>query len=96
MVLEIGWCEVMRDVKEITGFAQYITNGVPGSTRRWLNFWLILGHRLRRWPNISQTLGQRLVFAGVTHEADNAQSASCLSKPQTHTLNSVLRTLLDV
>ena len=24
----------------------------------------MLGQRLRRWPNIEKTLGQRLVFAG--------------------------------
>ena len=26
----------------------------------------MLGHRLRRWPNISPTLGQRLAFVGIT------------------------------
>ena len=25
----------------------------------------MLGHRLRRWPNIKTTLAQRLVFAGL-------------------------------
>ena len=25
----------------------------------------MLGHRLRRWPSIKATLGQRLVFAGL-------------------------------
>ena len=25
----------------------------------------MLGHRLRRWPNIETKLGQRLVFAGI-------------------------------
>ena len=26
---------------------------------------LMLGHRLRRWPNIKSTLGQSLVFPGL-------------------------------
>ena len=38
------------------------------------NVGLTLAHRLRRWPNISPTLGQRLVFAGcllVASVSDN-------------------------
>ena len=27
--------------------------------------WGDVGHRLRRWPNITPTLGQRLLFAGI-------------------------------
>ena len=38
--------------------AQYLAN-----TRRWANFVLMLGHRLRRWPIINPTLAQCLVFA---------------------------------
>ena len=33
-------------------------------TRRSANVWLMLDHRLRRWPNIKPTLAQRFVFAG--------------------------------
>ena len=33
-------------------------------TRRWTNVGVMLGLRLRRWPNITPTLVQRLVFAG--------------------------------
>ena len=39
--------------------------GEPASTRRCPNVGLMLAHRLRRWTNISPTLGQRLVFAGI-------------------------------
>ena len=28
----------------------------------------MLGHRLRRWPNIKPTLIQRLVFAGIERQ----------------------------
>ena len=37
----------------------------PAKTRRWPNGRLILAHRLRRWANISPTLGQHLVCAGI-------------------------------
>ena len=29
----------------------------------WLNVVLMLGHRLRRWPNIKTTLRERVMFA---------------------------------
>ena len=31
-------------------------------TRSWPNMAVISGHYLRRWPNITETLGERLVF----------------------------------
>ena len=34
------------------------------NTRRSSNVGLMLGHRLRRWPNIDPPFGKRLVFAG--------------------------------
>ena len=37
----------------------------PTNTRRWPNGGLMLGQRRRRWANISPTLGQRFVFAGI-------------------------------
>ena len=50
----------------------------PGNTRRSSNVGLSLAHRLRRWPNISLTLGQRLVFAGwgigITHHLSRQRS----------------------
>ena len=33
-------------------------------TRRWIDVVLMLGHRLRRWPNIKTTSVQRFVFHG--------------------------------
>ena len=57
----------------------YIVNkAVPANKIRRPNVGLLLGHRLRRWPNINQTLGQRLFFAGVSmslniyYEASNS------------------------
>ena len=38
--------------------------GNPANTRRWSNTGLTLAHYLRRWPNVSPTLDQHLVFAG--------------------------------
>ena len=35
------------------------------NNKRWPNVVLIPGHRLRRWPSIETTFGQRLVFAGM-------------------------------
>ena len=36
-------------------------------TRRWINVFLMLGQRRRRWPNIKTTLIQHLVFAEQPH-----------------------------
>ena len=40
--------------------------GFPANMRRWPNVGLLLAHRLRRWPNSKPTLGQRLMFAGLS------------------------------
>ena len=42
-----------------------LVSGTPENTRRQTNVGLMLGHRLRRWPNIKPTLVWRLVFAGT-------------------------------
>ena len=34
--------------------------GHPANTRRWINVVLMLGHRLRRWPDFEPALVQRL------------------------------------
>ena len=33
---------------------------------RWSNVGLVFGQRRRRWANVSPTLGQRIVFAGIS------------------------------
>ena len=38
---------------------------IPANTRRWPKVGLTLAHGLQRWPNVSPTLGQRFVFAGL-------------------------------
>ena len=38
---------------------------VPANAKRCPNAVLMLGQRLRRWPNIKTTLGQRIMFDGV-------------------------------
>ena len=43
-----------------------LTAVIPANTSRWPNVVLMLAHRVIRWPNINPTLGQRLVFAGIT------------------------------
>ena len=52
---------------------------VPANTRRWTNAGLLLGQRLRRWPNINPTLVQRLVFAGFFFSfiSPNLSSQTC-------------------
>ena len=44
-------------------FVYWVGTVLPAKTRRSANVGLVLAHRLRSWPNISSTLGQRLVFA---------------------------------
>ena len=44
----------------------------PINTRSWTNVGIMLAHRLRRWPDIKPTLGQRLLFNGKS-------AARCLS-----------------
>ena len=38
--------------------------GWPANKGRSLNIVLMLGQRLRRWPNIKTSLGQYLIFLG--------------------------------
>ena len=40
-------------------------NPFPSKTTRLSNVGLMLAHRLRRWANISPTLDQRVIFAGL-------------------------------
>ena len=42
----------------------------PTNTIRWLNVVLIVGHRLRYWPNIKTTLDQRRVVAETSQKTD--------------------------
>ena len=37
---------------------------LPKKHNIWSNVGLLLGHRLRRWPNTKPTLVQNIVFAG--------------------------------
>ena len=39
---------------------------IPANTRRSPNVGTLSAHRLLRWPNIVPTLGERLMFAGIT------------------------------
>ena len=39
----------------------------PSNTRRVSNVGSMLVHRMRRWPSIEPTLGERLEFAGSRH-----------------------------
>ena len=38
---------------------------IPANTTPSPNVILMLGHRLRRWPNIKITLGKGVVFSGI-------------------------------
>ena len=42
-----------------------VNRPTPANTTHWNNVGLMLGHRLRRWPNIKPTLFQCVVFAGT-------------------------------
>ena len=41
-----------------------VQRGPPENICQQTNAGLMLVHRLRRWPNIKPTLGQRILFAG--------------------------------
>ena len=43
------------------------STGCPPSTKRLPGVVLMLGHRLRRWPNIETTPGNHLVCVGIAH-----------------------------
>ena len=47
-------------------YTEMLLRYIPANTIRWPNVVLMLDHRLRRWPNIKTTSGQRLVFAGMS------------------------------
>ena len=47
-----------------------ITGAGPANSRHWSNADLVLGHRLRRWPNIKPALCQCLVCAARTRQFD--------------------------
>ena len=53
-------------------------DGGPANTRHWTNVGLMLGHRLRRRPNINPTLVQCLVFAAGPTWIQHWVNASCL------------------
>ena len=42
----------------------FVANNIPSNTIHSTNVGLMLGHRLRRWPNIKPTLGECILFAG--------------------------------
>ena len=48
---------------------------IPANTRRWTIAGLMLGHRLRRWPNIELTMVQRLVFARMIIDNSRQRNA---------------------
>ena len=50
--------------KIIIFFNYFFTLYVLSKHKIFTDVRLILGHRLRRWPNINLTLSERLVFAG--------------------------------
>ena len=39
----------------------------------------MLAHRLRRWPNIETTMGERLVLAGVQHATDHCDRSDMIN-----------------
>ena len=53
--------EIRAGVPEMIALA--LNQDDPANTRRWANAVLMLGWRLRRWPNIKTTFAERLVFA---------------------------------
>ena len=60
--------------RQIVADCSFIAQGVPpgnfsipASTIHRANVGLMLGHRLRRWPNIKPTLAQCIVFAGINY-----------------------------
>ena len=68
-------CDVIRVVRNTINYIivqlfSFFLNiqrspSIPASTRRRDNVVSMLGHRLRRWPNIKTTLSQRLVIAVI-------------------------------
>ena len=52
---------------------KYIHAEDPANMTRWPSVAVMSVHHLRRWPTITTTLGQRVMFAGEegTHNSDN-------------------------
>ena len=50
---------IISEIYKLVGFSS-----VQANTIRWPSVRLMLAHRLQRWPNIKQTLGERTAFAG--------------------------------
>ena len=56
----------LKDIMFPVTCHQHNTTSIsPANTRRCLNVVLLLGRRRRRRANIANTLGQRIVFAGI-------------------------------
>ena len=53
----------------------------PTNVRHQANVSLFLLHRVRRWPNIKQTLGQCLLFARQLDRLNNAPAANLWEAP---------------
>ena len=49
----------------LSGLRVNTQKSIPSKLEALVQCWLMLAHRLQRWPNINQPLGQRLVFAGL-------------------------------
>ena len=60
---------------------------IPSNTRRWSDVAVMLGRRLRRWPNITATLDQRLAFGGMMYlikdaiESAKGKTANYVCRP---------------
>ena len=54
----------MPDINHSNSWLGLVHYGYSPNNRRWPNVGLMLANRLRRCPNISRTLGKRLMFAG--------------------------------
>ena len=48
----------------------------PSKLGRWNSVVTVLAHRLRRWPNIVETLFERLAFAGI-HAHRGSDNGDC-------------------
>ena len=66
-------CDCLQDlVKGISvseQFLQPIQTKIPANMSRWSNVGVMLGQRLRRWPNITPALDQRFVLADTPPRA---------------------------
>ena len=61
------------DVEWTTQYNGVLTMPMPASQQtRDIHPMVVLGHRLRRWPNIESTFGECLVFALLAHCVENS------------------------